>query len=140
MDRFRRTWPLISEDALACQAYCNRGHPFLKSSCLTFGSGTVSTCFNDLRLFRTEIEYPTFVQRKTLPLTMMGYKIKVSTRHLWPSSKSCFHVTLAVKLGFHLYGIVSPGELPYFTAFYEKEGVLVTYSNRISGINKTEIQ
>ena len=61
---------------------------------------------------------------KTLLLTVIG----------------CYHDTLAVTKGLHFYGIVSPGKLPYFTAFYEKEGILGTYSNRILEINRTDRQ
>ena len=61
-----------SEGSLACHTCCDTGHPFLRSSprtrdihtyCRAFGSGTVTTCVNDLGLSRPGFEHPTFRMR-----------------------------------------------------------------------------
>ena len=68
----RRLRPLSSEGPLACHTCCDTGHPFLRSSprtrdihtcCRAFGSGTVTTCVNDLGLSRPGFEHPTFRMR-----------------------------------------------------------------------------
>ena len=68
----RRLRPLSSEGSLACHTCCDTGHPFLRSSprtrdihtcCRAFGSGTVTTCVNDLGLSRPGFEHPTFRMR-----------------------------------------------------------------------------
>ena len=65
-------WPLSSEGYLACDAYCDTGHPFIKvvflghdthSCCRAFSSGTVTTCFNNLGLSPLGIEHLTFRMR-----------------------------------------------------------------------------
>ena len=62
----RHSWLLSSEGSLACNTYCDTGHPFVWSSprtrdihcwcCQEFDSSTVATYFNDLGLSRQGIE------------------------------------------------------------------------------------
>ena len=58
----RLLWPLSSEGSLACHTECYTGQLFiighlLGTVTLTFGSGAVTTCFNDLGLSRLGFEH-----------------------------------------------------------------------------------
>ena len=66
----RHIWQLNCEGSLTCHIYCDTGHTFIytlaprirdnHTYCRAFGSGAVSTCFNDLGLLRPEFEHSTF--------------------------------------------------------------------------------
>ena len=61
----RHLWPLSSEGSLARHIYCDTGHPFIMTrdthaKCRAFGSGAVTTCFNDLSLSQMGFEHQTF--------------------------------------------------------------------------------
>ena len=56
------SWPLSSIGSLTCHTYCDTGQPFIMviledtlhmHLMMTFGSGAVTTCFNDLDLCRS---------------------------------------------------------------------------------------
>ena len=67
-----RLRPLGNWGSLTCHTYCDTGHPFLRSSprtrtihtcCRAFGSGTVTTCYNEFGLSWPGFEHPNFRQR-----------------------------------------------------------------------------
>ena len=70
----RHSWPWSSEGSVECHSYCITGHPFIilwtsprncdtHTCCRAFGSGAVTTCFNDLVLSRTRFEHSIFCMR-----------------------------------------------------------------------------
>ena len=50
----RNSWPLSGEGSLACNIYCDTGHPFIMVI------PAVTTCFNDIDMSRLGFEHPTF--------------------------------------------------------------------------------
>ena len=59
----RHSWPLSNEEYLTCHTYSDSGQPFIMiiskvthTCCRAFGSGAVTTCFNDFALSRRMIE------------------------------------------------------------------------------------
>ena len=93
-----------SEGSLACHTCCDTGHPFLRSSprtrdihtcCRAFGSGTVTTCVNDLGLSRPGFEHPTFRMRgerstdwATAAVPVM--KLIYTGNEAYPHPKCCY--------------------------------------------------
>ena len=65
--------PLSSEGSLACQIFCDTGHPFIMVICedpwqsyQAFSNGAVTTYFYDLGLSQLGFEHPTFRLRGKL--------------------------------------------------------------------------
>ena len=65
-DICRQSWPLTSDGSLACNTYCDTGHPFImvncedtRTYCWAFSSGAVATWFYDLGLSRLGFEHRT---------------------------------------------------------------------------------
>ena len=63
----RHSWPLNSEGSLACNTYCDAGHPFIMvisedhdthTYCRAFGSRSVTICFFGLGMPRLGFEHP----------------------------------------------------------------------------------
>ena len=81
----RHSWPLSSEGSLTYHTHCETGLPFIMvisrtrdthTCCRAFGSGTVSTCFNDLGLSRPGTDLP---HANALPIRHRGGENLVPT-------------------------------------------------------------
>ena len=63
------SWPLSGEGSLSCHTYCDTRHPFIMVTprtrdthtyCWSFGSGAVTTSFDDLGVSQLGFEHPTY--------------------------------------------------------------------------------
>ena len=119
-DLYSLPWPLSSEGSLACQIYCDTEHPLTMvisedpwhthTCCQAFGSGAVTTCFNDLGLLRLGFEHPTVrgasalhhlkqtVTYTVMSISFLAFEIKLENLYVWHFPSNLVKGVLSVSL------------------------------------------